>query len=193
MVSTHLEVRNTPSCRAKQIATIVEALEKTKASTSAIIAGDFNSNTFARGGMLTTMQGFLRLMFSDADRLRQSLKAPNSCEPLFTLLKKYGFNEEGFNSGDVSCYVPMTILEDSAALPGFLTKAINRQMARYNGQLDFRLDWVIGRNITALRDEEIMDAITKIASLKPHTISGLRNKNGSQIADHDPITVDLKY
>ena len=139
------------------------------------------------------MQGFLRLMFSEADRLRQSIKAPQMREPLFALLKKHGFTEAGFNSDDVSCYVPMTILEDSAALPGFLAKAINRQMARYNGQLDFRLDWMIGRNVRALRDQEIIDGRTKIASLKPYTISGLRNNNGSQIADHDPITVDLKY
>ena len=61
IVSTHLEVRNAPSCRAKQIAAIVQELEKPEAPASAIIAGDFNSNTFARGGMLTTMQGFLRL------------------------------------------------------------------------------------------------------------------------------------
>ncbi len=192
VVSTHLEVRNAPSCRAKQIATIIQELEKPEATSSAIIAGDFNSNTFARGGMLTTMQGFLRLMFSDADRLRQSIKAPQSREPLFALLEKHGFFEAGFNSDDVSCYVPMTILEDSAALPGFLTKAINRQMARYKGQLDFRLDWMLGRNISALQDEEMIDGKTKIASLKPHTISGLRNKDGSQIADHDPITFDLK-
>ena len=191
-VSTHLEVRNAPSCRAKQVAAIVQKLEKPEAPTSVIIAGDFNSNTFARGGMITTMQGFLRLMFSNADRLRASIKAPQSREPLFALLQKHGFIEAGFNSDDVSCYVPMTILEDSAALPGFLTKAINRQMARYNGQLDFRLDWMLGRNVMALGDEEITDGKTKIASLKPHTISGLRNKDGSQIADHDPITFDLK-
>lgn len=193
VVSTHLEVRNAPSCRAKQIAAIVHELEKSETPSSTIIVGDFNSNTFARGGMLTTMQGFLRLMFSDADRLRQSIKAPQMREPLFTLLKKHEFTEAGFNSDDVSCYVPMTILEDSAALPGFLAKAIHHQMARYNGQLDFRLDWMIGRNIRALHDQEIIDGRTKIASLKPHTISGLRNNNGSQIADHDPITVDLKY
>ena len=192
VVSTHLEVRNAPSCRAKQIAEIIQELEKPQVPSSAIIAGDFNSNTFARGGMWTTMQGFLRLMFSDADRLRQSIKAPQSREPLFALLEKHGFSEAGFNSDDVSCYVPMTILEDSAALPGFLTKAINRQMERYNGQLDFRLDWMLGRNIAALRDGEIIDEKTKIASLKPYTISGLRNEAGSQITDHDPITFDLK-
>ncbi len=191
VVSTHLEVRNAPSCRARQIAAIVQELEKPEAPTSAMIAGDFNSNTFARGGMLTTLQGFLRLMFSDADHLRQSIKAPQSREPLFALLKKHGFSEVSFNSDDVSCYVPMTILEDAATLPGFLTKAINRQMARYHGQLDFRLDWMIGRNVVALRDDEVIDVTTKIASLKPHTISGLRNKNGDQIADHDPIMVDL--
>ena len=191
-VSTHLEVRDAPACRAKQIAAIIAELEKPNSPQAAVIAGDFNSNTFARGGLLRTFSGFARLMFSNPDRLRQALATPQSREPLFALLEKHGCTDKGFNSDDVTCYVPLKILEDSSSLPDFLAAAIARQIARYNGQLDFRLDWLIGRCVKALADGEVIDAASQSASRKPQTISGLRNERGGQITDHDPITVDLR-
>jgi|RhiMetdeSRZDD1v2_1073273.scaffolds.fasta_scaffold96132_1 endonuclease/exonuclease/phosphatase family metal-dependent hydrolase len=191
-VTTHLEVRNAPACRAKQIAAILAELEKPAVPRPAIIAGDFNTNTFARGGMVRTFGGFARMMFSKPDDLRQAIAAPQSREPLFALLRKHGFTEVGFNSDDVTCYVPLKILEDSGKLPVFLASAIQHQIARYDGQLDFRLDWIIGRGVKSLGDREVIDAQSKNASLRPQTISGLRNEMGGQITDHDPITVDLQ-
>ncbi len=192
-VTTHLEVRNAPLCRAQQIAAILAELEKPGVPQAAIIAGDFNSNTFARGGMLRTLRGLLRMMFSATDDLRQALVAPQAREPLFALLKQHGFTDVGFNNGDVTCYVPLKILEDSGRLPGFLAAAINQQMARYNGQLDFRLDWMIGRDVQSLGDQEVIDSATNSASLRPHTIAGLRTNDGGQITDHDPITADVRF
>ena len=190
-VTTHLEVRNAPACRAQQIAAILAELEKPGAPQAAIIAGDFNSNTFARGGLLRTLSGLLRMMFSATADLRQAIAAPQAREPLFALLAQHGFTDAGFNSDDVTCYVPLRILEDSGKLPGFLAAAINQQMARYNGQLDFRLDWLIGRGVQPLGAQSVIDAETKSASLPPQTIAGLRTNSGGQITDHDPITVDL--
>jgi endonuclease/exonuclease/phosphatase family metal-dependent hydrolase len=192
-VSTHLEVRNAPTCRAKQMAVILAELEKPNAPQAAVIAGDFNSNTFARGGMLRTLGGFARMMFSEPDALRCAIAAPQSREPLFSLLKKHGFTETGFNSEDVTCYVPLKILEDSGKLPAFLASAIQRQIARYDGQLDFRLDWIIGRGVKPLGDNERIDENSRIASLKPTTISGLRNGQGNPITDHDPISADIYF
>lgn len=191
-VTTHLEVRNAPACRAQQIAAILAELEKPGAPKAAVIAGDFNSNTFARGGMVRTFGGFARLMLSNPDRLRQALAAPQSREPLFALLEQHGCTDKGFNSDDVTCYVPLKILEDSSKLPNFLAAAIARQIARYKGQLDFRLDWLLGRGVIALGEGEVIDTASQGASRKPQTISGLRNEAGEQITDHDPITVDLR-
>ena len=192
-VTTHLEVRNAPTCRARQIAAILAELEKPGVPPAAIIAGDFNSNTFARGGMLRTLGGSARMMRSQTNALRREIAAPQSREPLFALLKQHGFTEAGFNSGDVTCYVPLKILEDSGKLPGFLAAAINQQMARYNGQLDFRLDWILGRGVQPLGGQEVTDSETNIASLRPQTIAGLRRNEGGQITDHDPITADIRF
>lgn len=191
-VTTHLEVRNAPACRARQIAAIIAELEKPDAPQPAIIAGDFNSNTFARGGLLRTLGGLLRMMFSETDVLRREIAAPQTREPLFALLRQHGFTEAGFNSEDVTCYVPLKILEDSSKLPGFLAALIQQQMARYNGQLDFRLDWLLGRAVQPLEQDAVIDAATNITSLPPQTIAGLRTETGGQITDHDPITVDLQ-
>jgi hypothetical protein len=189
-VTTHLEVRNAPSCRAKQIAAILAELEKPGVPRPAIIAGDFNSNTFARGGMMRTLSGLLRMMFSETDQLRRELAAPQAREPLFALLRQHGFTDAGFNSDAVTCYVPLKILEDSGKLPRFLAALIQRQMARYNGQLDFRLDWIVARAGKALGEREVINAATNTTSLPPQTIAGLRNACGGPITDHDPITID---
>lgn len=191
-VTTHLEVRNAPSCRAKQLAAILAEVETPNAPRPAIIAGDFNSNTFARGGMLRTLSGLLRMMVSETETLRHELAAPQAREPLFALCRQHGFTETGFNSEDVTCYVPLKILEDSGKLPSVLAALINQQMARYNGQLDFRLDWVLGRAVRPLRPGEALDTATNGASLAPQTIAGLHNAKGGPITDHDPITVDVQ-
>ena len=191
-VTTHLEVRNAPTCRAKQIATIVKELEKPGTPRAAVIAGDFNTNTFARGGTLPTLQGLARMMLAKPEKLRDQLAHPQELEPLFTELHRHGFTERGFNTDDVTCYVPLKILEDSGKLPGFLTNVIQRQMARYDGQLDFRLDWIIGRNVKPLSEGEQVDFISQVVSQNPQTITGLANSGGGRITDHDPIVTDLR-
>ncbi len=193
VVTTHLEVRNAPTCRAQQIAAILAELEKPGAPSAAIIAGDFNSNTFARGGVLRTLGGLVRMMKSETDALRREIAAPQAREPLFALLRQHRFTEAGFNSGDVTCYVPLRILEDSGKLPGFLASAIQQQMGRYNGQLDFRLDWIIGRGVQALGEQLVTDTATNRISLPPQTIAGLRRADGGPITDHDPITADIRF
>jgi endonuclease/exonuclease/phosphatase family metal-dependent hydrolase len=191
-VTTHLEVRNAPACRAKQVAAIVSELQRAGAPEAAIIAGDFNSNTFARGGRWRTLRGFARLLLARPEKLMRALAAPQSREPLFAVLREHGFTESGFNSGDVTCRVPLTILEDKSRLPAFFAEVIERKLAPYNNQLDFRLDWVVARGVTPLKDGEVIDAESGVASVSPQTIKGLKNESGGQISDHDPITADLR-
>ncbi|MFN0120782.1 MAG: endonuclease/exonuclease/phosphatase family protein [Blastocatellia bacterium] len=191
-VTTHLEVRNTPGCRARQMAAIIEALRRDGAGTTAIIAGDFNSNTFARGGRWRTLRGFARVLLSDPERLMREIAAPQAREPLFALLQSHGFTEAGFNSQDISCRVPIGILEDRARLPAVFTEIIERKLAAYNNQLDFRLDWMLGRGVRPLTDQELTDSASGVVSQGPRTIPGLQNEKGAQISDHDPITVEIR-
>ncbi len=191
-VTTHLEVRNSPACRARQMAAIISELEKSGAPHSSVIAGDFNSNTFARGGRWRTLRGFARILLSRPEKLMHEIAAPQPREPLFDLLYRHGFSERGLNGEGVTCRVPLTILEDRSRLPGIFAEIIERKLARYNNQLDFRLDWLIGRDVVPLIDGEVIDQSTGIASLCPQTVTGLKNEKGGQISDHDPITADLR-
>lgn len=190
-VTTHLEVRNSPACRARQMAAIVDELEKSGAP-SAIIAGDFNSNTFARGGRWRTLRGFARMLLSNPEKLMRQIAAPQSREPLFDLLHRHDFTERGFNNAAITCRVPLNILEDSSRLPAIFTRIIEHRLAAYHHQLDFRLDWIMARNAQPLGDHEMIDAATGTTSLSPQTITGLQTERGTQISDHDPITADLR-
>lgn len=191
-VTTHLEVRNAPACRARQMAAIIDELEKPGTPSSAIIAGDFNSNTFARGGRWRTLRGFARMLLSNPEKLMRQIAAPQSREPLFDLLRRHGFTDRGFNNEAITCRVPLNILEDRSRLPAIFTRIIEHRLAAYHNQLNFRLDWIIARNAQPLGDSEMIDAATGTASLSPQTITGLKNERGTQISDHDPITADLR-
>lgn len=190
-VTTHLEVRNAPSCRAKQMSAIISELQRDDTPQAAMIAGDFNSNTFARGGRWRTLRGAARLLFSKPEKLMQLITHPQSHEPLFDLLYENGFTDRGFNDESATCRVPLSILEDKSRLPVSLAEMVERRMEPYHNQLDFRLDWILGRNVRALKDAEITDSVSGITSRAPQTITGLSNEQGIQISDHDPITADI--
>ncbi len=190
-VSAHLEVRNTPACRARQMESIIEALRPVEGHGRAIVAGDFNTNATARGGLWRTFLASMRLSFADRDLLKGIHAKPQSREPLFHLLRKHGFTEEGFNDLETTCIVPMKGFEDRTNLPKFLADAFEYRMGRFDHRLDFRLDWIIGRNVKPLCDSEVIDSVRGIASRSPQSIQGLANDNGGQISDHAPITVDI--
>jgi len=181
-VSTHLEVRHSPACRARQMGTIVAALGEAPA---AVIAGDFNTSTFNRGGGWRTAWAGLRLAVADPERLRRLLARPQAREPLFALLRRHGFTERSLNSDDITCRVPMRGFEDRDRLPAFAADYFERRLRRFNFRLDFRLDWIVGRGVTPLTDGEVVDGTSGVASLGPQTIAGLA------VSDHDPITTDI--
>ncbi|HKX30344.1 MAG TPA: endonuclease/exonuclease/phosphatase family protein [Blastocatellia bacterium] len=186
--STHLEVRNKPGCRARQIQALVEALHGQEA---AVIAGDFNTNATPRGGWWRTLRAALRLSFADKDRLTHLFANPQLQEPLFDVLRRHGFTEQGFNCPATTCIVPMRGFEDRSALPRFLADAFESRMARFDYHLDFRLDWIVGRRVRPLGQDEIVDSVSGQASRRPQSIPGLKNGQGGQISDHDPIAADL--
>lgn len=189
-VSTHLEVRNDPACRARQMQAIIAALEPQRA---AVIAGDLNTNTTARGGWWRTLRAALRLSFADKDRLLRTYAQPQAHEPLFALLHAHGFTEQGLNNAATTCRVVMRGFEDKSALPRPLANAFEQRLARFNYQLDFRLDWLVGRGVQPLRAGEAIDRESGVASLDPQSLASLVNAAGDPISDHDPITADIEF
>jgi endonuclease/exonuclease/phosphatase family metal-dependent hydrolase len=171
LAGAHLEVRNTPACRARQIRALLRALP----AGPALVAGDFNASTFPRGNFLRTLRGTIRLL-GDPDRLRASLRQAPAREPLFAELRRAGFDVDGWNTDDITLVERIDNLEDAKHLPGPVRRAILARLDRLGRRLEFRLDWFAGRGVRP-RD--------------PRTLRGLVGSDGRPCSDHDPIVVDV--
>ncbi|MBS1787620.1 MAG: hypothetical protein JST85_07860 [Acidobacteria bacterium] len=189
--TTHLEVRNDPACRTRQVQAILADLAKFD-SDAAILAGDFNTNATARGGVWRTLRATGRLTLGNKTKQLQRFAAPQRHESLFDLLAAHDFSAEGFNDTNTTCHLILRVVEEASPMPRWLTKALVARMRRFNCQLDMRLDWIFGRNVHPLTDGEAMDDLTGIESRAPQTISGLEAENGWQVSDHDPIMADIR-
>lgn len=188
LVNTHLEVRNTPKCRAKQFQSILQTLEKLPAR-PIIIAGDLNVGTFKRGSIYYSFLGFLRLVFNSPEKLAYELRHPEKYEPLFDYAKKHGFEFESYNDDLVTCATSITGVDEAKEMPSFLQSRIDRRLAPYKNRLEFRLDYIFARGIKALRANQITSKQT--SSINPTTITNLLT-NGKEISDHTPIVCDFR-
>jgi endonuclease/exonuclease/phosphatase family metal-dependent hydrolase len=171
LAGTHLEVRNTPKCRARQTRALLRALPPGPA----LVAGDFNASTFPRGNVVRTLKGTLRLL-GDPDRLRASLRDAPAREPLFAELRRAGFAIDGWNTDEITVVERIGNLEDAKHLPGPLRRALLARLERLGRRLEFRLDWFAGRGV---------------APRTPRTLHGLADDDGVPCSDHDPIVVDV--
>jgi endonuclease/exonuclease/phosphatase family metal-dependent hydrolase len=195
LVSTHLEVRNTPSCRALQFRALVDAVspvQKGIESTPVLIGGDLNTGTFKRGNIFNAMYAFVRLIRTEPPLMRYALRHPEFIEPLFSLASDRGFSIEGFNDDMATCSTILSTLDEAAYLPSLMQDWIYSKLAAYNHQLDFRLDYFLARGLHPLLDGERKDSGTNTDSLSARTLPGLCS-NGSRISDHDPIVCDLIF
>ncbi|MBI4851099.1 MAG: endonuclease/exonuclease/phosphatase family protein [Acidobacteria bacterium] len=191
LVNTHLEVRYTPLCRAKQFEAILQTLDKLPVKNSpVIIAGDLNVGTFKRGNFFYSLTGFLRLAFNTPKKLAYQLCHPQAYEPLFAIARKKGFDFKSYNDELPTCTTTITGVDEAKKVPHWLQSRIDKRLAPYNNNLAFRLDYFLARNINALEINQTIDQSTKVQSLNPITISKLR-ENEQPISDHDPIVCDF--
>jgi endonuclease/exonuclease/phosphatase family metal-dependent hydrolase len=188
--SVHLEVRNTPGCRARQMKHILENLPG-EPEDHYLLGGDFNSNGFARGTTLRTLKSAVKVVLADPEKLRAELRHPESGrEPLFPLAKEAGFTWRRLNSEDATSSAPISGLEDASLLPAFVAEWIRRRLATFEGYLDFKLDWFLGKGIQAVKSGEIFDRVSNVASADPGCVP-LPRKGPDRITDHNPIFVDI--
>jgi endonuclease/exonuclease/phosphatase family metal-dependent hydrolase len=191
VVNTHLEVRNTPQCRSRQMRAILDKLEEWKITGPVILAGDFNSNSFARGTRLRTFRGGWWLLRGKPEEVKRRLLHPyEGSEPLFDVMKDYGFDYKDFNSDDQTARVPINMVEEVDRFPTSVQQWIHRRLTAYNHELLMRLDWICGRNVRSLTDAEITDSISGIVSEGPQTFRGLYYQE-RRASDHAAIAADI--
>ena len=194
VVTTHLEVRNSPRCRARQIASLIQGLRE-GSDTIVVIGGDLNSNTFARGTAWRTLRSLVRLVASKPGDLLASTLSPQAREPLFDVLRQSGFDWGSFNDTTATAVTFLRSLEDVRLIPRFLRTRAFKTLKSFEKGLPLRLDWFAGKNISpAVSPDRKATGVQGSEPLSPMTIT--RFENGvepEKVSDHRPILVDLAW
>jgi hypothetical protein len=159
-------------------------------SRAAIVGGDLNSHTFARGSRFRSMKNTATILISNLDDLNQRLSQPEAREPAVREFARFGYETEGFNDRSVTSRAIVSNLDDPSRLPRPMKWWVNRRVPGKGLLLEFRLDWLAARGLRALDAGDVIDQQTGAASVDPHTFPGLAH-NGSPLSDHDPIVVDV--
>ena len=188
--SVHLELRNTPQCRARQIEHILKHLPD-GGKAPCLLGGDLNTNSFARGTTWRTFRSLARLLFISPARMKESLLYPESgSEPLFKLLYDSGFKWEGMNSNEETARAAINSLEESRFMPRWILQLVKKRLNPYRGYLCFKLDWIVGRGVPVLGHGQKQDEKTKVISLGPASIR-FENSGPGRTSDHLPIYADI--
>jgi endonuclease/exonuclease/phosphatase family metal-dependent hydrolase len=188
--STHLEVRNTPRCRALQMDHIMKHLPAS-GDASCMLGGDLNTNGFARGTRCRTLGSFSQLVMRSATAMKERFRHPEwSREPLFRVARAHGFSWSEINSEEDTATAPIGELEDAGLLPDFLIKMLRKRLEPYQGQLCFKLDWLLARNVRGLHSGELQDRETGVSSRSPGCVP-LPRDGPSRPSDHRPIYADI--
>ena len=196
VVTTHLDVVNSPRCRAKQIRTMLEAVEQRGKQTGArvssiVFGGDLNTHTFARGGRLRAIKNTAVILGSNSRSLADRLLNPERTEPALGELERFGYEIDLLNDGKPTSRSVVSALDDSSRLPLPMKWWVRKRVPPEGLLLEFRLDWLAARGLKPLASGEVTDRDTGVLSIAAQTIAGLAHK-GQPLSDHDPIVVDLE-
>lgn len=192
--STHLDVVDTPRCRATQMRAFLEAIEarvKSRKREAVIFGGDLNTHTFARGTRWRTLKSTAEILGSDQEKLARKLLDPKRREPALREFARFGYDLEPFNDRSATSRTIVSKLSDASKLPRFISGWLMRRVPPAGLLLEFKLDWLAARGLRALRADEVTDSKTGAASVNPQTFAGLTH-SGAPLSDHDPIVVDIE-
>jgi endonuclease/exonuclease/phosphatase family metal-dependent hydrolase len=194
----HLDVVNTPRCRARQMRAMLEAVDsyagaqpgERAATARVIIGGDLNTHTFARGGRLRAMRNTVVILGSPREHLARRLLTPERREPAITAFARYGYETRTLNDAGATARSLVSGLNDAKGLPRPMKWWVNRRIGPEGLLLEPRLDWLAARGLRALKAGEVTDPETGVTSIDARTFAGLTH-NGIRLSDHDPIVVDI--
>ncbi len=188
--AVHLELRNTPNCRARQIRHILGHLPG-EGRERYILCGDLNTNGFSRGTAWRTLNSVLRLLIGAPNRLKSELLQPDSrAEPLFKCLTRAGFEWKRMNSNEETARTAIDTLEETGLLPVSVLTLVMKRLEPYEGYLCMKLDWLLGKNIRTLSGGEKQDSGTGVIATSPGTVKVV-NSGRDRVSDHLPIYADF--
>ena len=175
----HLDVHGSPATRAQQLQAVLQALP----AGPAIVAGDFNTTTFARGGAWRSARTLATLGLWTRARLRQRLLAPDRPaasprEPLFAALAAAGFALRPFNDARETLDVRFGDVHELDAFASWMRRPLLRVLGWIERRNVMRLDWIAARGFAAAAPPESL----------PHLMRG-----AAPASDHAPIAAHLRF
>lgn len=176
LATTHLEVRASPTCRARQLEAALSALPEG----DCLFAGDFNSHTFRRGGLLNVMREFLRLQRTRPEEIDRQLIEAWEREPLFDLLERNRFSYRKWNDASPTVREVLSGVDELSLLPRPVRKWMVKRFSLSGRVLRMRLDWIVARG-------PWMPAADKVWTGHDLGPEGLR------ASDHAPIGVEAVW
>ncbi len=188
--AVHLEVRNTPAARARQLAAFLDGVEEFCAREAAagrpagrvLLGGDLNTHTFARGTFGRGVRGFLRLALTPRERLWRELRRPweGGREPLFADLARRGYAWEPLSAEMHTAWAPLHTIEEARGLSRLADPLLARAMGPDRRGLPLRLDWFMGRGIELAEPTGCARTLVELLDADPAP------------SDHAPIVVVCK-
>ena len=189
--AAHLEVRETPQCRARQIRHLLAEAPADPAD-PCLLGGDLNASGFRRGTWWRTLSSVARLLAGRPESVKQRLLRPErGAEPLFMLARRSGFSWDGLNACQATASAQIDGFEDAALMPQWMTSWLHRRLAAFGGYLELRLDWLLGRNVEPLGSAEIREIGSGQPSRGPGRVETIR-KGAQRLSDHSPIIADIR-
>jgi len=157
VAGVHLEVRNTPRCRAGQMREFLAGIERfveseTRAGRpvhAVLIGGDLNTHTFSRTSLAGAFRGLLRVAGTPHGLLHHTLMHPwvRRSEPLFVELARAGYRWKELNDLQPTADEVLGNAEEVSLVPAWLSRIIMRLFSLYERRVEMRLDWFAGRGI----------------------------------------------
>lgn len=188
--SVHLEVRNTPRCRALQMRHVLSRLPG-RPEEPYLLGGDLNTNSFSRGTEWRALRSMARLIRHSPSEMQKVLTHPErGAEPLFRFVRQARFAWEGLNAAGHTAMAPIGGLEEAHMVPAPVVKAVRRRLEPYHGHLQLKLDWLLGRGIRPLGGGEATDAETGTISMDPGRVP-VTTTGPERLSDHLPIHADI--
>jgi hypothetical protein len=136
------------------------------------------------------MRNTATILTTGRSSLHKRLSNPETREPAIPEFARFGYETSGFNDRSATSRSVVSNLEDPRGLPSPMKWWVNRRIGPDGLLLEFRLDWLAGRGLGALRANERVDRDASVASVDAQTLRSL-TYNGFPLSDHDPIVVDI--
>ncbi len=183
--AAHLEVRGTPRGRAKQMAALLDGVERLCARQAeagqpvqgVVLAGDLNTHTFPRGSAARALRGFFRLLLTPPGMLKRQLREPwrANREPAFAELRRRGYDLTALNDDGLTAWACVAAFEECDWLPRGTRRWLARRLEPEPGGIPLRLDWFMGKNV-----ERCGEACTVVELL-----------NAQGPSDHAPLVLEI--